>query len=219
MFRIGTDGKIASIAGTGQAGFSGDNGAATEAQLDAPRALRLDNKGNLLIGDYHNHRIRKIVLSTGIITTIAGNGKVASSGDRGPATQAGMDTDDLAVDAAGNIFIAEFMNNRIRKVSAVDGTITTDCAGSGVEGDAGDNQMATAAALDGPTGISVDSQGVVYFADFYNDRVRMVDTKTGIIGTFAGTGFLAVGGDGGWPLQADLGIPLSRPRLRPAEAF
>jgi uncharacterized protein (TIGR03437 family) len=208
VFRVGTDGKIAPVAGTGQEGFSGDNGAATDAQLDAPRGLRLDNKGNLFIGDYNNHRVRKVVLATGIITTVAGNGNVAFSGDHGPATQAGMDVDDLAVDSAGNVFIAEFFNNRIRKVSVVDGTIGT-IAGSGVAGDAGDTQMATAAALDGPTGISVDAQGVVYFADYFNDRIRMVDPKTGLINTFAGTGFLGIDGDGGPALQADLFIPLS----------
>ena len=207
VFRVSADGKITPIAGTGDAGFSGDGGAATDAQFDSPRGIRLDTKGNLLIGDYNNNRIRKVVLSTGIITTVAGNGKYPASGDNGPAILAGLDPDDFAIDSVGNIFIADFLNDRVRKVSAADGTITT-IAGTGLEGDAGDTQPATGAALDGPTGISVDAQGVVYFADYYNDRVRMVDPKTGIINTFAGTGFLGIDGDGGLAVKASLLVPL-----------
>ncbi len=207
VFGIGVDGKITPIAGTGEAGFSGDKGAATDAQLDSPRALRLDGKGGLLIGDYNNNRIRKVVLATGTITTVAGNGKFPSSGDKGPATQAGLDPNDFALDAAGNIYIADNLNNRIRKVSVTDGTITS-IAGAGIAGDAGDTGPAVSAALDGPTGISVDSQGIVYFADYYNDRVRMVNQKTGIIDTFAGTGFLGIGGDEGPARMADLALVL-----------
>jgi uncharacterized protein (TIGR03437 family) len=207
VFRIGTDGKIAPIAGTGQAGFSGDKGAATDAQFDSPRALRLDGNGGLLIGDYNNNRIRKVVLATGIVTTVAGNGKFPASGDKGPATHASLDPNDFAVDNAGNIFIADALNNRIRKVSASDGTITT-IAGTGLAGDAGDTTLALNAALDNPTGISVDAQGVVYFADYYNNRIRNIDPKSGIINTFAGTGFLGIGGDEGPATKADLALVL-----------
>jgi trimeric autotransporter adhesin len=206
VFRVGLDGKITPIAGTGEAGFSGDDGPAIDAQFNSPRAIRLDGKGNLFIADYNNNRVRKLVLATGIVTTIAGNGKVKSSGDNGPATQAGLDPDDIAVDGSGNVFIAEFLNDRIRKV-AVDGTITT-LAGSGIEGDSGDTTLATTAALDGPTGISVDAKGIVYFTDYYNDRVRMIDTKTGIINGFAGSGFIGVSGDEGLAIKAPLPVPL-----------
>lgn len=208
VFRVGTDGKIVPVAGTGQAGFSGDTGAATDAQLDSPRAIRLDGKGDLFIADYNNNRVRKIVLATGIIATVAGNGKLSGAGNNMPALQAGLDPDDFAVDSAGNLFIADFLANRIYKVSATDGTLTV-FAGTGLAGDSGDTQSAVTAVLNGPTGISVDSQGVVYFADYYNDRVRMVDSKTGIINALAGTGFLGFDGDGGPAQKADLLIPLS----------
>ncbi len=206
VFRIGTDGKITPIAGTGEAGFTGDGGPAILAELDQPRAVRLDGKGNLFIGDYNNNRIRQIVLSTGVITTFAGNGSLRAAGDNGPALQAAFDPADFAIDSLGVFYIADQINDKIRKI-AVDGTITT-FAGSGIEGDAGDTSSATTAALDGPTGISVDAKGIVYFADYYNDRVRMVDTKTGIINGFAGTGFLGIGGDGGLAIKTDLPVPL-----------
>ncbi len=94
--------------------------------LDTPHAVKLDAKGlNLYIGDYDNNRVRMVVLSTGIITTVAGTDDFQYSGDKGPATQAGLDPDDIAVDAASNIYIADYTNSRIRKVSAADGTITT----------------------------------------------------------------------------------------------
>jgi uncharacterized protein (TIGR03437 family) len=174
--------------------------------LNAPRTVRLDGKGNLYIGDYNNNRIRQVVLSSGIITTFAGNGAVRAAGDNGPATKGAFDPNDFTIDSSGVFYIADNLNDRIRKI-ALDGTIST-LAGSGIEGDAGDSTLATGAALDGPTGISVDSKGIVYFADYYNDRVRMVDSKTGIINGFAGTGFLGVGGDNGPAIKADLPIPL-----------
>src|SRR5258706_10594361 len=114
--KVGTDGKISTIAGTGEAGFSGENDRAIKAQFDTPRAIRLDGKGNLFIADFNNNRVRKVVLATGVITTVAGNGTVRASGDNGPATQAGLDPMDLALDTSGNLYIADFSNNRVRKV-------------------------------------------------------------------------------------------------------
>src|SRR6185295_17291478 len=113
--RVGTDGKISTIAGTGESGFSGDNAPAFKATLDSPRALRLDGKGSLYISDYNNNRVRKLVLATGVISLVAGNGAVRASGDNGPATAAALDPDDIAIDAAGNLYIADYTNNAFAK--------------------------------------------------------------------------------------------------------
>src|SRR5579863_6328111 len=154
--RVDTKGIISTVAGTGVAGFSGDGGQATEAMLNSPEALRLDAKGaTLYIGDYNNHRVRMVVLATGVISTVAGNGKVAFNGETGVATQIPMDTDDIALDSAGNIYIADYVNSRIRKVLASDGSVST-IAGLPNPGDGGDFGPAVQAALNGPTGISVD---------------------------------------------------------------
>jgi sugar lactone lactonase YvrE len=156
--------------------------------------VRLDGKGNLFIADWDNYRIRKVVLSTGVVTTVAGNGIGKYSGDGGPATQAGVDMGDLAVDRDGNLYIADFGNDRIRKVTAANGTIAT-VAGTVAFGFSGDNGPALLAKLSGPTGVSVDPQGVLYFADTFNLRVRKVDQSTGIISTVAGNGNFANTGD------------------------
>ncbi len=212
--RVGTDGKISTVAGNGVAGFSGDGGPATQAELDTPEGIRLDAKGaNLYIGDYNNNRVRKVMLATGLITTVAGNGDFHYSGDKGPAIQAGLDPDDIAIDATGNLYIADYLNNRVRKVSVLDGTITT-IAGLAAPGNSGDNGPAVAAALHGPTGISVDAQNNVYFIDYINNRIRKINQSTGIITTVAGTGDFGYGepsydGDGGPATSALLALPFS----------
>src|SRR6185295_19006353 len=190
--RVGTDGKISTIAGTGESGFSGDNAPAFKATLDSPRALRLDGKGSLYISDYNNNRVRKLVLATGVISLVAGNGAVRASGDNGPATAAALDPHDIAIDAAGNLYIADYTNNRIRKVDAATGKITT-IAGTSTAGYSGDTGPANIATLFGPTGISVDASGNVYFCDSNNLVVRKIDQKTGIITTAIGNGFLGFG--------------------------
>ena len=127
-------GIIATIAGTGAAGFSGDGGAATAAKLDLPTALAFDTAGNLYLADTNNHRVRRIAAATGAITTIAGNGVEAFTGDNGPATSASIDSPNgLALDAAGNLYIADTHNGRVREVSAASGLIST-VAGAGVVG-------------------------------------------------------------------------------------
>ena len=175
--------------------------------------MKLDTKGNLFIADYDNNVVRKVVLSTGIITTVAGNGDDTYSGDGGPATQAGMDPYDIAVDTSGNLYIADYLNSRIRKVTAATGIIST-LAGSTVPGFGGDNGPANQAVLDGPIGISVDANGAVYFVDYYNDRVRKIDQTANKITTFAGTGQGGYGepsydGDGGLATAAYLALPYS----------
>jgi len=170
--RVDTKGIISTVAGTGVAGFSGDGGPATQAMLNSPYGIKLDVKAaNLYIADYNNHRVRMVVLATGVISTVAGNGNVNWSGDTGIATQIPMDVYDIAVDSSENVYIADFLNSRIRKVSPAAGTVST-IAGIANPGDAGDGGPAAQAALDGPIGISIDAQNNIYFIDSYNNRVR-----------------------------------------------
>ncbi len=188
-----SNGIITTVAGTGVAGFSGDGGPAVNAQLNRPAYVALDAQGNLYIAEQVNNTIRKV--SNGIITTVAGIGAMAGfSGDGGLATSAKLNSPNaVAVDAQGNLYIADTGNERIRKV-AVGGTITT-LAGNGVGGFSGDNGPAASAMLQTPTGLSVDAQGNVYVADFDNERVRKI--SNGIITTVVGNGTVAYSGDGG----------------------
>jgi uncharacterized protein (TIGR03437 family) len=185
------NGVIATVVGNGHEGFSGDNGPAISAQLNAPGALAVDSAGNLFIADTMNFRIREV--SGGVITTVAGNGTFAFGGDNGPATSAGLIAAGVAVDSTGNLYIAD--GNRIRKVS--NGVITTVVGnGTGVFG--GDNGPATSAQLQA-TGVAVDSAGNLYVIG--GSRVRKV--SNGVITTVAGGGF-SLGGDNGPATSAQL---------------
>ena len=204
--RVGPDGFIATFAGIGTYGFSGDGGTATQAQLASATGMAADAKGNVYVADYGNNRIRRVG-PDGIITTVAGNGTEGYGGDGGPALRASLDTPtDVAVDTGGNVYIADRSNNRIRRVGS-NGIITT-FAGTGTFGSAGDGGPATQANLGGPSGLSVDARGNVYIADYFNFRIRRVGPD-GIITTFAGTGRLAPLGDGGPATQAYLIQPNS----------
>jgi uncharacterized protein (TIGR03437 family) len=196
-----SNGVITTVAGNGTAGFSGDNGPATSAQLNGPFGVTVDSAGNLYITDYYNYRIRKI--SNGVITTVAGNGTYGFSGDNGPATAAELSAPTgLAVDSAGNLYIADNYNNCVRMVS--NGVITT-VAGSGTtRGFGGDNGPASSAWLDGPWGVAVDSAGNLYISDTENQRVRKV--SKGVIATIAGNG-TSFSGDNGPPTSAQLNQP------------
>ena len=210
--RVDSTGIISTIAGTGQPDYTGDNGPAIKAALDGPQGIALDSKGNLFICDYQNNVVRKVVLATGIITTVAGNGSFIYSGDGAAATAAGIDPYDIAVDAAGNLYISDLLNNRIRKVTVSTQTITS-LAGITTAGD-GDNGPATQAALSSPAGISVDANGIVYFIDSGNNRVKMINQASNHISTIAGSGNYGAGtgaadGDGGPAAQASLLIPFS----------
>ena len=201
VLRIAPDGTTTIVAGNGPDGFSGDGGPATLAVLNTPQGIAVDAGGNIYVADYGNHRVRKIDTS-GNINTIAGNGKVLFSGDGGPATSAGIDPFDLAVDRTGDIFVVDQSNNRIREIMP-DNTITT-VVGTGLPGYSGDGGPATAAALNYPTGIALDASGNLYVSDERNYVVRRV-TAQGLITTIAGNGTLTPSsGDGGPAAQAQL---------------
>jgi len=170
--RIAPDGIITTIAGTGTAGFSGDGGPATQAQLNGPVGIAADLVGNVYVADHTNNRIRKISVA-GIITTVAGNGSQGFSGDGGPATGAAIDGPfGVAVDRAGVVYVTDSRNSRIRRVG-LDGVITT-IAGTGDPGFSGDGGPPMQARLQGPHGVVVDAAGTVYIADTANDRIRKV---------------------------------------------
>lgn len=182
-----TDGKAVRLAGKGEQGFSGDGGLAINATFNLPGFVTHDAEGNIFIADYFNHRIRRIDAQSGIITTVAGNGAAHSSGDGGPAAKAGVKYPfGIAVDSQGNLYIIENGAGTIRRVDAKTGLITT-IAGTGHPGFSGDGGQATKAEID-PAAIALDSLGNLYFSDIGNNRIRKVDTHTGIISTVAGNG-------------------------------
>ena len=182
----------------------GDGGPATAAQLNFPVGMTADGAGNIYIADVLNDRIRKVD-TAGEITTVAGTGTSGNSGDGGPATAARLNLPyDVAVDGAGNLYIAEQGNRRVRKVDTA-GMITA-FAGTGANGSSGDGGPATEAQLREPLGVAVDGAGNVYIADQPGRRVRKVDTA-GVITTFAGTGVPGDSGDGGPPEEAQFRQP------------
>src|SRR5262249_14418342 len=144
--------------------------------------------GNLYIADYDANRVRRVDARSGTITTVAGTGRLGFSGDRGPATAADLRTpNDVALDSAGNLYICDTYNDRIRKVNAATGIITT-VAGNGSWGYSGDGGPATAAELGSPYGIAIDAADNLWIADSDNNAIRKVDAATGKITTVAGTG-------------------------------
>ena len=205
---LGTE-TITTIAGNSSAGSDGDTGLASAATLDAPTAIALDNKGNLYVADMRSHRIRKISATTGVITTVAGNGTQGFDGDGVEAVASLIDSPaGLAVDSSGNLYISDSHNYRVRRINAATGEITT-VAGTGSAGFSGDSGAATAAALALPQGLSVDQQGIIYLADSANHRLRRIDVAQGKISTIAGVGTQGFAGDGGPAVAASLDSPRS----------
>ena len=202
--KVDTRGIITTVAGNGTAGFSGDGGKATQAQLSLPSGVVVDDKGNIYISDRSNDRVR-VVDNKGIITTFAGNGVDGYKGDLGPATQAQLSKPfGLALDKKGNLYIADRVSNRVRKVNP-QGIITT-VAGDGGFFFMGDNGPAYRASLAGPTGIVVDKNGILYIADRNNNRIRSVDTQ-GMIRTVAGTGQQDYNGEAEMARDTNLYLP------------
>ncbi len=207
VYGVTADGKIRLIAGNGTSGFSGDGGPATSAQLSHPNGLVLDSAGNLYIADSDNARVRQVTPG-GIINTVAGDGTMGYSGDNGQATAAELWTPmGLAMDASGNLYIADADNHRIRKMNA-GGTIYT-VVGTGIAGFSGDTEAATSAQLWRPTGVAVDTAGNLYIADYFNQRIREVTFSDGVINTVAGIGTIGFSGDGGSATSAQFNYPLS----------
>jgi streptogramin lyase len=195
------------FAGTGIAGFSGDGGPATKAEVNQPFGVIRGADGAIYFCDTANHRVRKIA-SDGTITTVAGNGQPGYSGDGGPALQASLkEPYEIRFDRAGNLFIVERLNHTVRKVDAKTRAIST-VAGTGKAGFGGDGGPGNQAQLSEPHSIQFDPAGNLYICDIRNHRVRKVDRVTGVITTFSGTGQPKMAADG----SAFANAPLHGPR-------
>jgi hypothetical protein len=201
-------GVISTIAGSGTYGYTGDGLAATAAQLSSPYGIAVDAARNVYIADYDNYVVRKVTVGTGIISTIVGNGTAGHGGDGGSAASAQLGgAMGVAIDAFGNLYIADYNNNCIRMVTASTGNISTVAgnytSGAGYTGDGG---AAISAQLNKPAGVSVDASGNIYIADYGNGVVRKVN-PSGIISTIAGNGTQGYTGDGGQATAAKLSHP------------
>ena len=205
--RVAPNGTIGALAGNGTDAYGGDGGPATAAQLSDPQAVAVNAAGDLFIADDLNCRIRKIDHRTKVASTVAGTGVCAFSGDGGPATRARLNRPRaVAVDRAGDLFIADTNNLRIREIDARTGVIRT-VAGTGTLGPAGDGGQASEAALDFPYGIAVDGSGNLAISQYRSHTVRVVNGHTGVIRTVAGTGQQSPLGDGGPATKAGLSWP------------
>jgi sugar lactone lactonase YvrE len=199
---------IRTIAGNGQSGFSGDGGPASLAQVNNPYGLRIGPDGAMYLCEIGNHRIRRVDLKTGVISTFAGTGEKGYSGDGGPATQARMNEPyEVLFDRAGNLFFTDMQEHVIRRIDKKTGIIST-VAGTGQAGFSGDGGPATEAQLRQPHSIALAPDGALLICDIGNNRIRRVDLHTGIISTYAGTGDKKPTPDGS-PL---MGTPLNGPR-------
>jgi uncharacterized protein (TIGR03437 family) len=202
--KVTTDGNIATFAGNGSPGFSGDAGSANGATLHGPEDVAVGSNGVVYIVDTGNALIRSV--TNGIINTVAGSGAIGFAGDGAAATRAALfQPFAIAVDGSGNFYIAEVGNDRIRKVTASSGFIST-IAGTGTLGFSGDGSAATSATLRLPSGVALDSQGNLYIADSWNLRIRKI-TSSGTISTIAGNGIVSFSGDGGQATAAQLNGP------------
>ena len=214
VFKINGSGTVTLIAGTSRAGYSGDGGPAVNAQLNAPQGIAFAPGGNVVyIADSRNNRIRQVDLSSGIITTFAGDGTISPGGgpsaygDGGPATSAQLHLPmGVAVDTNFNVYIADTGDNTIREVTT-DGNIAT-IAGDSFPSYQGDAGLAIAAELHGPEDVAVDSSGNIYIADTQNAYIRKV-TSDGNINFIAGDGSIGFSGDGGYATSADLIAPFA----------
>ncbi len=205
--RVNAAGTISTFAGNGTAGYTGDNNAATSAQLNGPNGCALDAAGNLYIADSGNNVVRKVTVATGVITTVAGTGSAGFSGEGAPPILANLNHPfGVAIDAAGNLLIADTENQRVRKVSFAANTIVT-VAGKGTYGYTGDGGPATAAELYNPEGLLVTSGGDILVVEEANGVVRKIAATSGNISTIAGSVKYGFAGDGGAATNAQLQGP------------
>ena len=203
----GTSAVVTTVAGGGTPDPVNDGDPAATAIYSFPSDMAIDSAGNIYIADSNNYRIRKITASTGLVSTIAGNGTYGFSGDNGQATSASFgQVYGIAVDSSGNVYLADGDNNRIRKVNATTGIITT-VAGNGTYGNTGDTGPATSATLGSPQDIAVASNGDIYISDSANNTIRKVTASDGKINKIAGTGAANYTGDTGAALSATLNYP------------
>jgi len=204
--KISADGTLSTVAGTGTMGNSGDGASATLATLNSPSGLALASDGSLYIADTNNHRIRKIT-PQGTLLAVAGTGNPGFGGDGGPATAAQLNRPiGLGFDASGALWVADYNNQRIRKIDS-NGTISS-IAGTGTAGYSGDGGPASSAQLNNPAAIAFDTAGNAYVADYTDHRIRKISAN-GTISTLAGAGTLGNSGDGGAALSAQLHNPIA----------
>jgi trimeric autotransporter adhesin len=217
---VSPSGAVMEVIGNGSPSYSGDGGSAISAGLNGPSGVAVDSSGNLYIADAKNNRIRKVTAATGAITTVAGTGVTGFSGDMGPATSAQLyEPWGVALDANGNLYIADKLNMVIRRVDAATGIInivagdvalTIFSGGFPFGSYSGDGGPATIAGLDQPTSVAVDAAGNLYIADSVFDVIRKVSVATGVITTVAGighpTGLTASNGDGGPAASASVDV-------------
>jgi sugar lactone lactonase YvrE len=201
-------GVISTVAGSGEKGYSGDGGPATAAALNEPYGIVLDRAGNLYIADRLNRRVRRIDAASGVISTLAGTGEPAYSGDGGPAARAGLaEPNGLAFDAGQRrLYITDVADNRVRVIDLAAGTIAT-FAGTGAAEHSGDGGKARDAGTFGARAVKVATDGTVYILERQGSSLRAVDPGNGIISTIAGTTARGYGGDGGPALAAVFDAP------------
>ena len=200
---------ISTIAGTGVSSFSGDNGPATSAAMSTPVGVAVDLIGNVYVSDIDSHRVSKVLASTNVISTLAGNGTAGYCGDGGQATASCINRPGgINLDGRGNVYFGELYSNVIRKVTVTTGVISTVAGtGSTSGGYNGDNIQATSSSLNYPHDVVLDSHGNLYISDWGNYRVRKVDVSTGVITTVIGTGTASSTGDGSAATAATVNGP------------